>query len=83
MPKKLEHPDGQLWVRWICHCCKKSGLVSLPGKGQGSGTFPFEVALGIHRTIMKSCNVKDVTMRGGTDGVLEVVLERGKSGKAA
>jgi len=72
-------PEGQLWIRWVCKCCNKIGVFSAPRTGQLSGNFPFEITLGIHRTISRSCRIKDVTLRGSKEGILEVVLQRGKS----
>lgn len=77
MPKSLELPKDQVWVRWICECCKKTGLFTVPK--DGNGTWPADITLGIHRTTNLRCAIKDVTMRGGQDGVFEIVLERGKS----
>lgn len=77
MPKKLGLPSGQIWVGWECKCCQKDGLFTIPAKSDG--TFPFEIALGIHRTVSRSCKMRDVTLTS-QKGVLTVVLERGKSG---
>lgn len=79
MPTSMRLPEGQIWIRWICECCKKTALFTIPKNGAGSGTWPFEISLGMHRELSRGCKMKDVTLRGGHDGVLEVVMERGKS----
>lgn len=76
MPESLKIPKGQMWVRWICESCRREGLFTVPKNC--NGTWPFDITLGLHRTVTRTCSIRDVTMRGGTDGVLEVILAKKK-----
>jgi len=76
---RLPPPDGHIWIRWCCSVCKQTALFTIPK--DGTGTWPFEISLGMHREISRQCKFRGVTLRGGLDGILEVILDCRKARK--
>ena len=76
-PKRVNVPEEQIPIRWICNVCCKNGIFTIPKNS--AGQIPFDVALGIHRTMSLRCKMHDVTLTAGKDRVLQVVMSKDKS----
>lgn len=74
--KTFRIPNDQVVIEWRCQVCNKGGLFTIPRKSPGQ--VPFEVALGLHRTMSERCQMHDVTLTA-EKGVMVVVLAKDKS----